>query len=43
MATSYAMEITDVWKAYERLNNLEKLLNLLETNQLQTINEILKD
>lgn len=41
IATAYAMNDEDIWIAYERLNSLEKVLNLLETNQLQKIKEIL--
>ena len=37
IAMSYAMNPEYVWNAYKKLNDLEKLLNLLETNQLQQI------
>jgi len=37
---SYAISEDEIWRAYEKLNDLEKLLNLLETNTLQ---EILKE
>ena len=37
IAMSYAIPAKDIWIAYERLNNLETLLNLLETNTLQNI------
>lgn len=37
IAISYAMKVDDVWKAYEKLENLEILLNLIETNNLQDI------
>ncbi|MHA1832310.1 MAG: hypothetical protein ACTSWR_12310 [Candidatus Helarchaeota archaeon] len=40
MAVSYTMNPEDIWSAYQRLNDLEKVLNLLETNKLQ---EILKE
>jgi len=37
---SYALNPDEVWKAYEKLEDLNKLLNLIETNKLQ---EILKE
>lgn len=34
---SYAMKFEDVWKVYEKIENLEIILNSLETNKLQEI------
>lgn len=37
IAMSYAMKFEDVWKVYEKIENLEIILNSLETNKLQEI------
>jgi len=37
IATSYAMNEDELWAIYEKLENIEKLLNMLETNKLQQI------
>ena len=37
IAMSYAVSFDNLWKADEKIGNLEKLLNLLETNKLQDI------
>ena len=37
IAMSYAISEDEIWQAYKRLNDLEKLLNLLETNTLQRV------
>ena len=42
IAMSYALPPEDVWRAYERVADLEKLLKLVETNKLQEILEQFK-
>ena len=42
IAMSYALKTDDLWNIYERLGNLEKLLNLLETDTLQQIMKEIK-
>jgi len=37
LAISYARNETELWVAYEKIGNLEKLLNLLENNELDRI------
>lgn len=37
IATSYALKDDDLWNVYEKLGDLEKLLNLLENNELDRI------
>ena len=41
ISMSYALSEDYLWKCYEKIENIEKLLNLLEDNRLQEINDIL--
>ena len=40
IAMSYAINFEDLWGCYKKLNDINKLLNLLETNKL---NKYLKE
>jgi hypothetical protein len=37
LANAYAMKQEDVYSAYLKLNSIDKLLNLLESGQLQQV------
>jgi len=37
IAMSYAIKEEHLWRAYEKLGNLEKIVTMLENNQLQDI------
>jgi len=39
MSMSYALNEDYLWECYEKLENVEKLLNLLEDNKLQEIKD----
>jgi len=40
IAMSYALNEEKVWEAYNKLQNIETILNLLETSKLQDILKI---
>ena len=37
IAMSYAINFEDLWICYKKLNDINKLLNLLETDKIQEI------
>jgi len=37
IAMSYSIKEDELWQIYEKMGNLEKLLNLLENNELDKI------